>query len=80
MTERTGGEDSHYRFSVQETSGISEMFTNVDALEIGKFNSGTLQARLASAQASQEVVCLEVYGWRVPWLSAFENVRSFCGE
>lgn len=38
MTERTGGEDSHYRFALEETSGVSEMFTNVDALEIGKFN------------------------------------------
>jgi hypothetical protein len=43
LTERTGGKDPHYRVAIG-----GEMFFNKDALEIGKSNSGTLQAQLSS--------------------------------
>jgi hypothetical protein len=72
LTERTGGEDPHYRVAIG-----GEMFFNKDALEIGKINSGTLQAQLSSLQESGLQVCAEVYGWRIPVLSQFENIKSF---
>lgn len=78
MTERTGGENSHYRVAVDEIEFGPEMFVNVDALEIGKFNSGTIQAQLSTYQESGQTVCLEVYGWRIPFLSMFENIKGFC--
>lgn len=75
MTERvTTSESSQYR--VYLTGG--EVFQNVDAIEIGKFNSSSIQSLLNEAYQNQSEVCLDVYGWRVPWLSMFENVRGFC--
>jgi hypothetical protein len=75
MTERiTTSESSHYR--VYMTGG--EVFVNIDAIEIGKFNSSSLQSLLNEAYQNQNEVCVEVYGWRIPWLSMFENVRGFC--
>ena len=81
MTERiTTSQSSHYR--VYLTGG--EVFQNIDALEIGKFNSSSIQSVLNEFYQNQEDVCLTVYGWRIPWLSAFENVRSVsagrCGQ
>lgn len=73
MTERIStSESSHYR--VYLTGG--EVFVNIDALEIGKFNSSSIQSLLNEKYQKQEDVCLRVYGWRIPWLSAFENVRA----
>jgi len=73
MTERIStSESSHYR--VYLTGG--EVFVNRDALEIGKFNSSSIQSLLNESYQNQKDTCLRVYGWRIPWLSAFENVRS----
>lgn len=79
LTERTAGDTQHYRVAIKE-GRQTEMFTNIDAIELGKFNSGTLQAQLAEAQKSREEVCVEAYGWRVPFLSIFENIKSFCKD
>lgn len=73
MTERVNsGESSHYRVYMDN----GEVFQNVDALEIGKFNSSTLQSQLNQAYQNKEKVSVGVYGWRIPWLSMFENVKS----
>lgn len=77
-TERVqSSESSVYRVGLMTSSG-AQTFVNVDALEIGKFNSGDIQTTLASYEKNGQEVCLEVYGWRVPFLSMFKNVKGIC--
>jgi len=52
----------------------AEPFENHDAKYRGKWNSGSVQNQ-AIKLTGQEVE-LEVYGWRLPFFSAYRNVRT----
>lgn len=71
-----GSEDSHYRASFLDEAGNAFILTNRDDLSAGKFNSGNVQAELDAAKNTGEKVWVEFYGWRNPFLSMYENIRT----
>lgn len=66
------GDSYSYRVGLSN----DEVFNNVDAIEIGKFNSANFQNKLQTAKDSKAEVTLEVYGYRVPFLHSFENISK----
>ena len=62
-----GGTNSYYMVWID-----GEPFKNVDSVIEGKWDSSTVQGKL---QVGQEVK-VEVYGWRVPFLSMYKNIAE----
>lgn len=50
--------------------GETEVFENTDSILEGKFSSSDIQGHLVIGECYQ----LEVYGWRVPFLSRYRNI------
>lgn len=48
----------------------TETFENTDCLARFKFNSSDVQGRLKTG----ETYTVDVYGWRIPFLSAYRNI------
>ena len=48
----------------------TETFENTDCFAMGKFRSSDIQGRLKPG----ETYTVDVYGWRVPFLSAYRNI------
>lgn len=65
------------RYSYRVGLSNGEVYENVDAIEIGKFNSANFQNQLQIAKDGGETVSLEVYGFRAPLLHVFENISKF---
>jgi len=53
-------------------SGARETLENEDCLLTGKFNSSDVQNELATNIGGKYSV--ELYGWRIPWLSAYRGI------
>ena len=49
-----------------------EVFENIDALFKGKLNSSDVQGSLIIGKK----YTLEVYGWRIPFLSSYRNITD----
>ena len=49
-----------------------EVFENIDALLKGKLNSSDVQGSLIIGKK----YTLEVYGWRIPFLSSYRNITN----
>lgn len=54
----------------------ADLFRNEDAWFYFKWNSGTLDSRLA-ALPKGTVISARVYGWRIPYWSMMRNITSF---
>lgn len=48
----------------------AEVFENTDCLVLGKFNSSDLYGQLKIGETYQ----VQVYGWRIPFLSMYRNI------
>lgn len=69
FTKRHGESDSYMLFTETE-GGEKRVFRNSDALFVGKFDSADLQAGLEEGKKYK----FTTIGFRIPFLSAFENV------
>lgn len=63
------GKDAGYYLIYTE----DEVFQNADSILEGKFNSSDFQARIHEHKCYR----FEVYGWRIPFLSAYRNIASY---
>ena len=66
VVERSGNSVSSKYLVFTET----ETFENTDCLARFKFNSSDVQGRLKTG----ETYTVDVYGWRIPFLSAYRNI------
>ncbi|MEK6969335.1 MAG: DUF1523 family protein [Nanoarchaeota archaeon] len=79
-SERVVSGDKYVVFTQDVDTGKEGAFENTDSLieclfDNGcKFDSSTLQAQLISAEKSNTVCEIRTYGWRVPFLSMYENI------
>ncbi|MFA5376067.1 MAG: hypothetical protein WC455_10010 [Dehalococcoidia bacterium] len=48
----------------------TEVFENTDCLALGKFNSSDVYGQLEIGETYQ----VQVYGWRIPFLSMYRNI------
>ena len=68
-------------FGQDAYSGASLEFENTDSTMECLFNrckwdSSSLQSKLAAAEKSGQAVDVHTYGWRIPFLSQYENIVS----
>ena len=61
----SGGGDSKYLVFTE-----TEVFENTDCLALGKFNSSDVYGQLEIGETYQ----VQVYGWRIPFLSMYRNI------
>ncbi len=66
-------------FTQDANTGEEGAFENTDSLleclfDGCKFDSSTLQAKLKGAEKSNAVCDIRTYGWRIPFLSMYENI------
>jgi len=59
------GESSKYLVFTE-----AEVFENTDCLVLGKFNSSDVYGQLEIGETYR----VEVYGWRIPFLSMYRNI------
>ena len=71
-----GSESSHFRASFVDEAGQPFMLTNKDDVSVLKFNSGSIQAALDAASQDGSEIWVSYYGWRIPVLSIFPNIKS----
>lgn len=73
VTEKTvkrNNDDDEYLVFTELRNGSVRVFENTDSLLEGKFNSSDVYARIKVGETYR----LETYGWRIPALSAYENI------
>ena len=63
---------SKYLVWTTDERGAVEVFENTDVLILGKFNSSDFQGQLVVG----DVCDLEVYGYRIPFLSWYRNISK----
>lgn len=68
-------------FTKDVQSGQERAFENTDStlecfFDGCKFDSSTLQSKLKAAEQAGTSVKIQTYGWRIPFLSMYENVVS----
>lgn len=63
---------SKYLVFTKLDNGETRVFENTDALVKLKFNSSDIQAELVEGNTYN----IKAYGWRIPILSAYENIVS----
>ena len=64
---------SYYLVFAKEPDGIVKVFKNSDELLLGKFDSSNIQAGLEIGGTYD----VDVYGFRVPFLSMYENIIRY---
>lgn len=74
---RTGESTDTYHVAIEKTNGEVEVYQNHDAFFWGKFNSANVQQSLISVQESAAVCTFTVTGWRVHFLSWFQNIVEY---
>lgn len=65
-----GSEKTHYCVVVAKDDGTEEVLENTDSVWWGKWNSADFQAHFEPNKKFH----FTVYGWRIPFLTAFRNV------
>ncbi len=61
---------SKYLVFTELDNGQSRVFQNTDSFVEGKWNSSDFQGRLKKGERFK----IEAYGWRIPFLSSYENI------
>lgn len=73
--------DKYLLFTEIEGTNQERVFENADSLLEWKFDSSDLQARATGAQRNNRMCRVDTYGWRIPIISAYENVVDIeCGR
>ena len=67
-----GSEDS-FIIWMEDEAGNQYEFTNQDQWLRGKFNSSTVQGKIKVGSVYNVTTC----GWRIPFLSMYENVLTY---
>ena len=66
------GKSSYYRVYTRLPDGAVRVFQNTDSWLELKFNSADVQGELERGKTYR----IHTYGWRVPFLSMFENITN----
>ncbi|MBI4151934.1 DUF1523 family protein [Candidatus Woesearchaeota archaeon] len=73
--DREGKSTSKYIvFTADARSGEERVFENTDSFLEWKFDSSSLQAIVKKAEKTGSVCDVKAYGWRIPFLSKYENI------
>lgn len=66
------GGDSKYLIFTEDSNGTVRVFENTDIWHRGKFNSSDLYAEIKIG----ETYTFTTIGYRIPWMSMYENIVS----
>ena len=70
-------ETSTYLVFTEQVDGGVRVFSNQDSLYEGKWNSSDFQAEFSRLKGTDTVIEVDTYGWRIPFLSKYENIISY---